>query len=82
MRTDIFVPDTKARRFERAAKTLAISNSEFYVRAAEKLADEVENAKGLTALANSVINSLGQPSQWTPEISDNAGQIMLAGNDW
>lgn len=62
MKTAISVPDGDFDRFERVAARHGMNRSEFYRRAGQKLADELEGAAELTAVANAVIARLGQPS--------------------
>ena len=62
MKTAISVPDGDFDRFERVAARHGMNRSEFYRRAGQKLADELEGAAELTAAANAVIARLGQPS--------------------
>ena len=62
MKTAISVPDADFERFERIAARHGMNRSEFYRRAGERLADELEGSSELTAIANAVIARAGQPS--------------------
>lgn len=61
MKTAISVPDADFERFERVAAKHGMNRSEFYRVAAQKLADELEGASELTAIANAVLARVGQP---------------------
>ncbi len=62
MKTAISLPNADFERFERVAARHGMNRSEFYRRAAQRLADELEGAGELTALANAVIARAGQPA--------------------
>lgn len=62
MKTAISVPDGDFERFERVALKHGMNRSEFYRLAALRLADELEGASELTAVANAVLARTGQPS--------------------
>ena len=62
MKTAISVPDGDFQRFERVAARHGMNRSEFYRRAGERYADELEGASELTALADAVIERSGQPA--------------------
>jgi metal-responsive CopG/Arc/MetJ family transcriptional regulator len=62
MKTAISVPDDDFERFERVAAKHGMNRSEFYRRAAQKLADELEGASELTAIANAVLARAGDPT--------------------
>jgi len=62
MKTAISVPDGDFERFERTARKHGMNRSEFYRLAAQKLADELEGESELTAIANDVIERVGQPT--------------------
>lgn len=61
MKTAISMPDGDFERFDRVARRHGMNRSEFFRRAGEKLADELEGEAELTALANAVIARAGQP---------------------
>lgn len=61
MKTAISVPDADFARFERIAARHGMNRSEFYRRAGERFADELEGEAELTALANAVLARSGQP---------------------
>lgn len=62
MKTAISLPDGDFERFEKIAARHGMSRSEFYRVAGERLADELEGASELTALANAAIARAGQPA--------------------
>jgi metal-responsive CopG/Arc/MetJ family transcriptional regulator len=62
MKTAISVPNDDFERFERVANKHGMNRSEFYRVAAQRLADELEGASELTAIANAVLARAGQPS--------------------
>ncbi|EPR76149.1 putative transcriptional regulator, CopG family [Leifsonia rubra CMS 76R] len=62
MKTAISVPDGDFERFERIAARHGMNRSEFFRVAALRLADDLEGASELTAIANAVIARVGQPS--------------------
>jgi len=62
MKTAISLPDADFERFERIAARHGMNRSEFYRRAGERLADELEGSSELAATANAVIARAGQPS--------------------
>lgn len=55
MKTAISVPDGDFERFERVAARHGYNRSEFYRVAATRLADELEGASELTAMANAAL---------------------------
>lgn len=61
MKTAISLPDGDFERFERIARKYGMNRSEFYRVAAQRLADELEGASQLTAIANAVLARTGQP---------------------
>ncbi|WP_091182357.1 CopG family transcriptional regulator [Paramicrobacterium humi] len=63
MKTAISVPDGDFERYERIAARHGMNRSEFYRRAAQKLADELEGEAELTALADAAIERAGQPAE-------------------
>ncbi|MFP3712650.1 CopG family transcriptional regulator [Puerhibacterium sp. TATVAM-FAB25] len=62
MRTTISVAATKLERFDRVAAQHGMSRSQFYLRAARRLANHLERNDALTAQANAGIQRAGQPS--------------------
>lgn len=62
MKTAISVPDADFDRFERVATRHGMNRSEFFRRAAQRFADELEGGSELTAVANAVLSRAGQPS--------------------
>ncbi|MFD4991781.1 ribbon-helix-helix protein, CopG family [Cellulosimicrobium cellulans] len=63
MKTAISVPDREFERFERVAARHGMNRSEFFRRAGEKFADELEGGSDLTALADAALADAGQPSE-------------------
>lgn len=80
MKTAISVPDGDFERFERVAARHGLNRSEFYRRAAQKLADELDGASELTALAEAVIERAGQPAGDGLFLGESA-RVMSAGAD-
>lgn len=81
MKTAISMSDGDYERFERIAARHGMNRSEFYRLAAGKLADELEGDKELTALANSVIERVGQPAGDGGFVREAEGRI-LAATEW
>jgi hypothetical protein len=81
VKTAISVPDADFQRFEHVAARHGMNRSEFYRRAAELLADELEGGSELTALADAVIARAGQPSG-DGSFRQASEDAMLAGNEW
>lgn len=81
MRTAISLPDEDFERFERIAAKNGLNRSEFYRRAAGKLAAELEGAAELTALANAVIARVGQPTAGDAFLHESERNV-LRGTDW
>ena len=81
MKTAISIPDGDFDRFERIAARHGMNRSEFYRIAGRRLADELEGAAELTALANAVIARVGQPSADSPFLRDSE-RIALEGSEW
>jgi hypothetical protein len=59
MKTAISVPDRVFARVEKAAKRLGISRSEFFARAAERWADELDR-HNLTRQINEALTDVGE----------------------
>ena len=66
MKTAISIPNSDFERFERVAARHGMNRSEFYRLAGSRLAEELEGEAELTALANSFISRVGQPSADRP----------------
>lgn len=81
VKTAISVPDADFERFERVAARHGMNRSEFYRRAGERFADELEGASALTALADEVIARAGQPSG-DGEFRQASERAMLDGTSW
>lgn len=62
MKTAIAVPDHEFERFERVARKHGMNRSEFYRRAADAYANQLEGTNELTRVANEAIAAHGQPS--------------------
>lgn len=59
MKTAISLPDPDFERFERVATQHGMNRSEFYRRAAERFADDLEGGSQLTVLANAALARAG-----------------------
>lgn len=81
MKTAISIPDSDFERFERVAARHGMNRSEFFRRAGRLLVDELEGEAELTALANSVIERVGQPSADSPFLTESE-RTLLQGTDW
>ncbi len=81
MKTAISIPDGDFDRFERIAARHGMNRSEFYRLAGRRLADELEGAAELTALANAVIARAGQPSADSPFLRASEG-IVREATEW
>ena len=80
MKTAISIPDGDFERFERVAARHGMNRSEFFRRAGRRLADELEGEAELTALANSVIERVGEPSSDSPFLPESQ-RIILEGTE-
>lgn len=81
MKAAISVPDADFERFERVAEKHGMSRSEFYRRAAEHYAEQLESDDHeLTRLMNAAIDSHGQPvdQEWL----DTSQRTMLENVEW
>lgn len=58
-----------------------MNRSEFYRLAGSRLVEDLEGEGELTALANSVIARVGQPSADSPFLPESE-RIMREGTDW
>lgn len=81
MKTAISIPDGDFERFERLAARHGMNRSEFYRRAGRRLAEELEGEAELTALADSVIARLGQPTAGGPFLRE-AERTVFEGTEW
>ncbi|MGM7697944.1 CopG family transcriptional regulator [Microbacterium sp. A84] len=81
MKTAISLPDGDFERFERVAARHGMNRSEFYRRAGNRLVEELEGEAELTALANSVIARIGQPSAGSPFLQESE-RIVREGAEW
>ena len=81
MRTAISLPDIDFERFERVAARNGMNRSEFYRRAADRLARELEGEAELTSLANAVIARAGQPTGDGAFLRESEG-TQLRGTEW
>ena len=81
VKTAISIPDDDFARFERLAARHGMNRSEFYRLAGRRLAAELEGEAELTALANSVIARVGQPSADSPFLRESE-HTVLEGTGW
>lgn len=81
MKTAISIPDDDFQRFERVAARNGMSRSEFYRRGAAKLADELEGASRLTAIADAVLAREGQPSESGSFLAESQ-RVIESGSEW
>lgn len=81
MKTAISIPNGDFERFERLAARHGMNRSEFYRRAGSRLAEELEGEAELTALANSVIARVGQPSDNSAFLQESE-RVVLDGTEW
>lgn len=83
VKTAISLPDATARRIDRVAGRHGMSRSEFYRRAAERFADELDGAD-LTAEIDAAIEAVGQPGDDTAALRAraNARLVRAAGESW
>lgn len=80
MKTAISVPDGDFERFERVAARHGMNRSEFYRRAAQRFADELEGESELTSVANEVLARAGQPAGDESFLRESERQIRNV--DW
>lgn len=80
MKTAISIPNHDFERFERIAAREGMNRSEFYRRAAQRYADEIEGGSQLTAIANETIDSAGQPVDAL--FLDEAARVTRHGVEW
>lgn len=80
VKTAISIPNGDFERFERVAARHGMNRSEFYRLAGSRLAEELEGETELTALANSVIARVGQPSADSPFLRES--EHIAQGADW
>lgn len=76
MKTAISIPNGDFERFERLAARHGMNRSEFYRLAGRRFAEELEGEAELTALANSVIARVGQPSANSPFLEESQRRIV------
>ena len=81
MKTAISLPDGDFERFERVASKHGMNRSESYRAAAQRLADDLEGASELTAIANAVLDRTGQPSTDGLFLRESE-RTMLEGTEW
>ncbi|MEA9984244.1 CopG family transcriptional regulator [Subtercola sp. RTI3] len=81
MKTAISVPNGDFERFERVADKHGMNRSEFYRLAAQRLADELEGASELSAIANAVLARTGQPSGDGLFLRESQ-RVMRGGTEW
>ncbi|GAA0997981.1 CopG family transcriptional regulator [Subtercola frigoramans] len=81
MKTAISLPNGDFERFERVAVKHGMNRSEFYRLAGQRLADELEGASELTAIANAVLAQTGQPSG-DGEFVRESERVMQEGTEW
>lgn len=81
MKTAISIPDSDFEHFERVAARHNMNRSEFFRRAGRRLVEELEGEAELTALANSVIARVGQPSAEGLFLHESE-RTMLESTDW
>lgn len=81
MKTAISIPDKDFEHFERVAARHSMNRSEFFRRAGRRLVDELEGEAELTALANSVIERVGQPSADNQFLHESE-RTVLESTEW
>lgn len=79
MKTAISVPDGEFARYERVAARHGMNRSEFYRRAAERFADELEGGSELTDQANQALTESGQSAD-SPFLRES--ERIIAGTEW
>ena len=83
MKTAISVPDGDFDRFERIAKRHGLNRSEFYRRAAQRYADELEGESELTSVADAVLERAGQPADAEDGLFlRESERVIRDGSDW
>ena len=80
MKTAISIPDEAFRRVERHAAKLHISRSEFFTRAAERWADQLEDAE-LTQAINAALDFIGDTDDENDEFVREAARRTFARAD-
>ena len=80
MKTAISIPDEAFRRVERHATRLHISRSEFFTRAAERWADQLEDAE-LTQAINAALDFIGDTDDENDEFVREAARRTFARAD-
>ncbi|MGC5167306.1 CopG family transcriptional regulator [Luteimicrobium sp. DT211] len=80
MKTAISLPDRASERFDHLAKKHGMTRSEFYRRAAERYADELDGAD-LTAQIDDAIDDVGQPGDETSSLRRAANARLVDRSD-
>jgi hypothetical protein len=80
MKTAISIPDNVFAAAERAARKLGVSRSEFYTRAAQRLARKVESPR-LTAKINAALDRIHGPKELDPALA-RLQSAALADDPW
>jgi metal-responsive CopG/Arc/MetJ family transcriptional regulator len=75
MKTAISVPDALARRIDESARRHGMTRSEFYRRAAEAYAAELDE-DSTTRQINAAIAAAGQPSEGLDDFRRAAGDVV------
>lgn len=81
MKTAISIPDSDFEHFERVAARHGMNRSEFFRRAGRRLVEDLEGQAELTALADSVITRVGQPSADGSFLKESE-RTMLERTEW
>lgn len=81
MKTAISIPTAEFERLERVAARHGMNRSEFFRRAGQLLADELEGGAELTALAIAAITRTGQPAGDGAFLRENE-RGHVAGTEW
>ena len=83
MKTAISLPDRDFDRFERIAKRHGLNRSEFYRRAAQRYADELEGESELTSVADAVLERAGQPADTDDGLFlRESERVIRDGSEW
>jgi metal-responsive CopG/Arc/MetJ family transcriptional regulator len=80
VKTAISLPDRAAEHFDRVAKRHGMTRSEFYRRAAEHFAQELDDAD-LTAQIDDAIDAIGQPGVEAVELRRAANARVVGSSD-
>lgn len=76
MKTAISIPDAAFRRVERHAQRLGLSRSEFFTRAAERWADELDDAQ-LTRAVDDALDFIGDTDDGNGEFLRESARRTL-----